>query len=660
MFDARRRRTETVPDFLLQRPDLVQVRGRGNPLIQAEPHVDGWDVSFGDADLHPKVDLAPDLLDLPALELLDRLLQQMDEVVVSDGFHRPVLLLSEQMAGAADFQVFHRQPESGSELAEFLDGFEALAGDRSQLGERRNEKIGEGLAGRPADPAAQLVELGQAEMIGPLDDQGVDQRDVDSVLDDRRRDQDVVLLVDEIDHLHFELGRSHPAVDHGQAGVRDPFPDFRRQGVHLLDLVEDIIDLPPAGDLLLDRGRDQARGERRHDRVNGQPVLGRRFDQADVAEAGQGQVKGPGDRRGRQRQDVDAGLEVLDFFLVGDSEPLLLIDDQQTQVAESHVGRKETVGSDDDVDAAVLQILDDPAPFGGRLEPGQGGDPDREQNHPPGERLVMLAGQDGRGAKDGDLLAVHHRLEGGPDGDLRLSIADVAAKQPVHGRGRLHIRLDLLDGAELVLGFLELEGFFKLVLPAALRAESESLDGFAPGVKIQELLGQLLDGFFRPFLGFQPMAGSELVQQRLAGPDGRVFLDEAQVLDRDEQRVSVPVAELHELRRPVLDIHFDQPPEHAHSVIGVDDEVSGLQVLELGDRGPGRGPGGDDPFLGEDVLLGEEMDLLPRIAEAPLEIAQAKTDLAAGGLRKRRFRFERGDLLGFEKGPDLLPHRRRG
>ncbi len=351
---------------------------------------------------------------------------------------------------------------------------------------------------------------------------------------------------------------------------------------------------------------------------------------------------------------------MLDFFLVGDSKPLLLVDNKQSQIAESHVSRKETVRSDDDVDAAVLQVLDDPAPFGGRLEPGQGGDPDREQNHPPGERLVMLAGQDGRGTKDGDLLAVHDRLEGGPDGDLRLSVADVAAEQPVHGRGRLHIRLDLLYGAELVLGFLELEGFFKFVLPAALRAESESLDGFAPGIKIQELPGQLLDGFFRPLLGFQPMAGSELVQQRLAGSDGRIFLNEAQVLDRDEQRVSVPVAELHEFRRPVLHVHFDQAPEHAHAIIGMDDIVSGPQVLKMGDRGPGRGPGGDDPLLGENVLLGEEMDLLPRIAEAPLEIAQAETDLAAGGRRKRRIRFERGDLLGFEKGPDLLPHRRRG
>src|SRR3712207_8908501 len=49
-----------------------------------------------------------------------------------------------------------------------------------------------------------------------------------------------------------------------------------------------------------------------------------------------------------------------------------------------------------------------------------------------------------------DLLAVLHRLERGPHRDLGLAVADVAADQPVHRDGLLHVPLDLLDRGELV------------------------------------------------------------------------------------------------------------------------------------------------------------------------------------------------------------------
>ena len=48
------------------------------------------------------------------------------------------------------------------------------------------------------------------------------------------------------------------------------------------------------------------------------------------------------------------------------------------------------------------------------------------------EGAEVLLGQDGRRHQHGDLLAVVDRLERGPDGQLGLAVADVAADQAIH------------------------------------------------------------------------------------------------------------------------------------------------------------------------------------------------------------------------------------
>ena len=57
----------------------------------------------------------------------------------------------------------------------------------------RHQQIAVAELAAPPDAAAELVELRQAEAVGAVDDHGVDVRDVDAVLDDRRGEQQVVL-----------------------------------------------------------------------------------------------------------------------------------------------------------------------------------------------------------------------------------------------------------------------------------------------------------------------------------------------------------------------------------------------------------------------------------------------------------------------------------
>ena len=75
----------------------------------------------------------------------------------------------------------------------------------------------ERLHGATADPAAKLVELGEPEPVGALDDHHRRLRDVDPDLDDGRPDEDVQLAVAEPGHLGVAVGGLHPAMDHPDA-----------------------------------------------------------------------------------------------------------------------------------------------------------------------------------------------------------------------------------------------------------------------------------------------------------------------------------------------------------------------------------------------------------------------------------------------------------
>ena len=77
-----------------------------------------------------------------------------------------------------------------------------------------------------------------------------------------------------------------------------------------------------------------------HHRIEGQdegahrqPVDRRRGDHAHLAHAGQRQLQGARDRRRGQRQHMDIGLELLQPLLLRHAEMLLLVDDEQAEMA---------------------------------------------------------------------------------------------------------------------------------------------------------------------------------------------------------------------------------------------------------------------------------------------------------------------------------------
>ena len=124
----------------------------------------------------------------------------------------------------------------------------------------------------------------------------------------------------------------------------------------------------------------------------------------------------------------------------------------------------------------------------------------------------MLEAEHGGRGEDGDLFAVLHGLEGGAHGDFGLAVADVAAEEAVHRLVGFHVALDVGDGGELVVGLVEVEGVFELVLHVGVGREGVPIGGVALGVELEQLGGHVGHGLFDAGLGLLPGLGAELVE----------------------------------------------------------------------------------------------------------------------------------------------------
>ena len=245
-------------------------------------------------------------------------------------------------------------------------------------------------------------------------------------------------------------------------------------------------------------------------------------------------------------------------------------------------------------------------------------DPDRVRGEAVAEGLTVLLGQQGGRHQDRDLHALLDRLERGPDGDLGLAEADVAADQPVHGGRRLHVRLHRLDGGELVRRLPVGEGGLELVLPGRVEPEDRARAGDALLVEDDQLLGDLRDRRAHPGLRLLPVRPVEPAQGR-AVPTG-VVTDHVDLVRRDVEPVAAAV--LQDQVVPV--VAGDGAADHAavagHAVLVVDDVVALFEVVE---EAPGVAlawAGGTvGPAPAGDVPLGEDGQLRPREDEPSLQ-----------------------------------------
>ena len=226
--------------------------------------------------------------------------------------------------------------------------------------------------------------------------------------------------------------------------------------------------------LALDRIADDAFVVLGDDGFDRQPVLRRRFNGAHVAGAGQRKVEGARNGGGAEGQHVDQFAQELELLLVQHAEALLLVNDHQTEIFERDVVLHQPVGADDDVHAASGQVLEDLQLLAGRAEARKQFEANWVIGHPFAKGVEVLLRQHGGGHEDCHLPTIHHRLEGGADGDFGFAIANVTADEAVHRLGGFHVGLGGEDGFPLVGGFFIKESALKLPLPGRVGFEGKA------------------------------------------------------------------------------------------------------------------------------------------------------------------------------------------
>ena len=124
------------------------------------------------------------LLGLLALLLGYSFRQQLQIHIVADSCQMPVLFRPQDIAGTADLQVPHGDPESRTEFRELPDRSQSLLSRLRQDTVGTYREISVSLSVAPPDPAPQLIQLAQSEPLRIKHDQRVRAGYVQPVLDD--------------------------------------------------------------------------------------------------------------------------------------------------------------------------------------------------------------------------------------------------------------------------------------------------------------------------------------------------------------------------------------------------------------------------------------------------------------------------------------------
>ena len=223
------------------------------------------------------------------------------------------------------------------------------------------------------------------------------------------------------------------------------------------------------------------------------------------------------------------------------AKALFLVDNHQTQVLGVHVGRKQTVRTDEHVNRALGKRLERSLLLRRRAEAAEYLDLQAKRGKALKERLVMLLGQNGRGTEHHDLATGIHALKRRTQGDLGLAEAHVAAQQAVHGLGRLHVGLNVGDGLQLVARLVVGKALLHLDLLGRVGRAGDAGNRRATRIEVDQVKRQLFGILSRLVGGTRPVGGVEPGQARLVAIGTDIARDAVDLLERHVELVAVGV-----------------------------------------------------------------------------------------------------------------------
>ena len=251
------------------------------------------------------------------------------------------------------------------------------------------------------------MELGKAELVGVLHDEGVDVRDIDAGLDDRCADEHLNFPLDHVVHDAGELFLVHFAVRHADGNTAaELLLQPQRHMLDVLHAVVEIVYLPAAEKLAPDGVAHGLFVLLHHERLHRLAVARRLFDGGHTAKTRERHIERARDRRCRERQHVDALRHFLELFLVRHAEALLLVHDEKAEILEDNALLQQAVRADEKIDAARERLFENVLFLAGRAVARQERDLHRVAEKAAHRGLVMLAGKHRGRHKDRALLAV--------------------------------------------------------------------------------------------------------------------------------------------------------------------------------------------------------------------------------------------------------------
>ena len=334
----------------------------------------------------------------------------------------------------------------------------------------------DGVISAASNTAAELVELGDAEVFGFADHDDGGVGDVDADFDDGGGYEDVEVAVGELAHGGVFVGVFELAVEEADAvvfefGFAEVLVGFE-YAAGAVDAGADDVDLVALVDVFAHDfvGAGGVFGEVFGDDVafDGSAAAGEFVEGGVVEVAEEGHGDGAGYGGGGHDEEVGGGVvfafgaEAVALF---DAEAVLFVDDDESEVEEFDGVLDEGVGADDDVGVAGDDGKEGVVFLGGGHVAGEGGDGevDAGVGEEFGEAVSVLVGEDGGGGEEGALFAVFDGLEHGYEGDDGFAGADFALEEALHGVGGVEVGGDgvddgLLAGGESVWEVVD-EGF---------------------------------------------------------------------------------------------------------------------------------------------------------------------------------------------------------
>ena len=131
------------------------------------------------------------------------------------------------------------------------------------------------------------MKVRESEVMSRIDNNGVGIRDIDTILDDGRREQHVIVVVGEVEDDLLEFLRFHLSMSDSHTGIRDIFMDHLRDMGQVADAIVHEIDLSVARHLEVDGISDDLSPKGMNLRLDGIAVRGRCLDDTEVTGADQ-------------------------------------------------------------------------------------------------------------------------------------------------------------------------------------------------------------------------------------------------------------------------------------------------------------------------------------------------------------------------------------